>query len=180
MLISATSEAQPALRTSCRITATTGALSRGRSLPSRHALVDLERPLLEPIRRSVEHPVSATAHAYASGIEQDPYAIARARLRMMRRRRAARRHQPDRRPLDEAYRRRKERQSALREGRNERALRRMAERNRQEAPTPTLDTIAAMEGVPVWALEVAQEITGHSNVAAYAERHPTRSTLVAD
>jgi len=56
----------------------------------------------------------------------------------------------------------------------------MAERNRQEAPTPTLDTIAAMKGVPVWALGVVQEITGHSYVAAYAERHPTRPTLVAD
>jgi hypothetical protein len=107
--------------------------------------------------------------------------VARARLRRMQRRRAAQRHQRDRRPLDEAYSRQKDRQCALREGRNQRALQRMAGRNRRESPAPTLDTIAAMEGVPVWVLEVAQEITDHSYVAAYAERHATRpTTLVAD
>jgi hypothetical protein len=122
--------------------------------------------------------VSATAHASASSTERDGHhSAAAARLR---RRRAARRRVSAHRPFDELYQLRKERQAALREGRDRRALRRMAERNRREAPTPTLDTLAAMEGVPVWALQVAQEITGHSYVAAYAERHATRPALVAD
>ena len=124
--------------------------------------------------------VAATAEVYASGAGKDRPASAAARRRAMHRRRTAGRRMPDQRALDEAYRRRKERQAALREGRARRALRRMAERNRREAPTPTLDTLAAMEGVPVWALQVAQEITGHSYVAAYAERQATRPTLVAD
>jgi conjugative relaxase-like TrwC/TraI family protein len=123
--------------------------------------------------------VAGATHAYESGTEQDHYATAAARLRAMHRRKA-RRERSDRRPLTERHQKRKDRQEALREGRQRRALRRMAERNRREAPAPTLDTIAAMEGVPVWALEVAQLVTGHSYVAAYAERQAGGPVLVAD
>ncbi len=122
--------------------------------------------------------IAATSHADASGMDHS--AAAAARLRKLQRRRAADRRTPGQRPLDEVYRRRKERQAALRLGRNRRALRHMAERNRSDTPAPTLDTIAAMEGVPVWALEAAEQVTGHSYVAAYVERQSTAPALVAD
>ena len=111
--------------------------------------------------------VAATTHAYASGAEKDHYATAAARLRKMHRRRAARRQRSDRRPLTDRYHTRKERQDALWQGRRHRAAEQLRRRFDQEPPRPTLDTVAAIQGVPVWALQVAEEVTGRSYVTEH-------------
>jgi hypothetical protein len=132
-------------------------------------------------KESLRHDIDAEAIAEAAArgaTSRAKVAATAHRRRAMYRRHAASRRRSDRRPLTEHYGHRKSRQDALGAARQRRALQRMAERNRRKAPAPTLDTIAAMEGVPVWALEVAQQITGHSYVAAYAERGATSPALV--
>ena len=111
--------------------------------------------------------VAATTHAYESGTEQDRYGAAAARLRLLHRRRAARRDRPEHRPLTERYAARKERQDALFRGRRHRGAQEMRRRHDQEPPRPTLDTVAALQGVPVWALEAAEQVTGRSYVAEH-------------
>ncbi len=68
-------------------------------------------------------------------------------------------------PLTERWLHRKARQQALWLGQWRREHARQVA---HEIPTPTLDTLASMDGVPVWALEVAETVTGRSYVAEHA------------
>ena len=94
--------------------------------------------------------------------------------RRIHRRRKARRPWQDRRPLTERYRRRKARQSALRHARLERESEALQRRHEHDLPRPTLEMIATREGVPVWALEVAELLTDRPYVADYVARQSER------
>ncbi len=103
--------------------------------------------------------------------DADPrYAVAAMRLRQQRRRIRARWYAQNTRPLADTWHQRKERQAALCEGRWRRAAQVAGQRRGQQPPTPTLGTIASMEGVPVWALHTAEHVNGRSYVNDYAAR----------
>jgi ATP-dependent exoDNAse (exonuclease V) alpha subunit len=121
--------------------------------------------------------VAATPHPQDSGTTDDRYAKAAARLRRVQRRRKLRRQRADRRPFTERYRLRKKRQDELFEGRLRRQGEEMRRRWQEEVPRPTLDSIAAIQGVPVWALETAEIVTGRSYVAEHVFHQATGRSL---
>ena len=94
--------------------------------------------------------------------------------RRIHRRQKRRRPWQDGRPLTERYRRRKTRQAALRDARLERESEALQRRHEHDLPRPTLETIAMREGVPVWALEVAELVTDRSYVADCVARQSER------
>ena len=121
------------------------------------------------VAASADDPTHATAE------EEDAVAASAAAPRRTHRRQKARRVRPDRRPLTERYQRRKTRQAALQNARLERESEALRRSHEQDLPRPTLETIAAREGVPVWALEVAQLVTDRSYVAEQVAQQAERS-----
>ena len=119
--------------------------------------------------------VAATTHAAESGTAGDRHSAEGTPRLRVRRRTNARPRRSDRRPLTERYAVRKRRQHALSEGRIRRSNEALRRNQAQDIPRPTLEMIAATEGVPVWALEVAEAVTGESQVSKHIVRQQERA-----
>ena len=113
---------------------------------------------------------ATTVEAGARGRHNAEQAAAAPRRTEQHRPMHKRKCRPDPRPLTDRWHHRKERQEALRSAACHRASHRLAEQRRHEPAVPTLDTIAALQDVPVWALQTAQQVTGRSYVAEHVAR----------
>jgi hypothetical protein len=128
--------------------------------------------IAEAARRGARSRAKVAASPLPTTTNEDDAAYAAAKARLLQRRTEilASRCRPDTRHLTDRWHRRKQRQESLRRARRHRTGLALLHRNHHEAPRPTLATLAGMDGVPVWALEAAEHVTGRSYVAEHVGR----------